>query len=379
MEAGDYNLKNNNLIRVYKYLYDHHEATKMELVYALHLSLPTVTQDLEELLANGRIIVDSGKRAVTKTGRPAAVYTFDSRHHISFGVEVLANKFKVAAVDLYGSIILSKSFDLSFENSDQYFQKFGNYVNQFIEQQQYKKDDILGITIAIQGIVDKDNEHMLFGKLLNNSDFSRTDFGRYLNYPVSLIHDTEAAAIAENWHRSETSSAFFISLNKNMGSAFIINNSVVHMENLSSGTIEHMTLYSNGRTCYCGKRGCSDAYCSAESLEKASGLPIEDFFRKKKDGNHECQSIWRQFLYDLATVIDNVRMVVPRDIILGGTIDEYLTDDDIRVIMDNVQDITTFKGVAPLIMRSRYGTNGALMGSALTDIISYLQRNGLDI
>ena len=213
MEAGDYNLKNNNLIRVYKYLYDHHEATKMELVYALHLSLPTVTQDLEELLANGRIIVDSGKRAVTKTGRPAAVYTFDSRHHISFGVEVLANKFKVAAVDLYGSIILSKSFDLSFENSDQYFQKFGNYVNQFIEQQQYKKDDILGITIAIQGIVDKDNEHMLFGKLLNNSDFSRTDFGRYLNYPVSLIHDTEAAAIAENWHRSETSSAFFISLN----------------------------------------------------------------------------------------------------------------------------------------------------------------------
>ena len=251
MEAGDYNLKNNNLIRVYKYLYDHHEATKMELVYALHLSLPTVTQDLEELLANGRIIVDSGKRAVTKTGRPAAVYTFDSRHHISFGVEVLANKFKVAAVDLYGSIILSKSFDLSFENSDQYFQKFGNYVNQFIEQQQYKKDDILGITIAIQGIVDKDNEHMLFGKLLNNSDFSRTDFGRYLNYPVSLIHDTEAAAIAENWHRSEASSAFFISLNKNMGSAFIINNSVVHMENLSSGTIEHMTLYSNGRTCYC--------------------------------------------------------------------------------------------------------------------------------
>lgn len=151
------------------------------------------------------------------------------------------------------------------------------------------------------------------------------------------------------------------------------------MENLSSGTIEHMTLYSNGRTCYCGKRGCSDAYCSAESLEKASGLPIEDFFRKKKDGNHECQSIWRQFLYDLATVIDNVRMVVPSDIILGGTIDEYLTDDDIRVIMDNVQDITTFKGVAPLIMRSRYGTNGALMGSALTDIISYLQRNGLDI
>ena len=151
------------------------------------------------------------------------------------------------------------------------------------------------------------------------------------------------------------------------------------MENLSSGTIEHMTLYSNGRTCYCGKRGCSDAYCSAESLEKASGLPIEDFFRKKKDGNHECQSIWRQFLYDLATVIDNVRIVVPSDIILGGTIDEYLTDDDIRVIMDNVQDITTFKGVAPLIMRSRYGTNGALMGSALTDIISYLQRNGLDI
>ena len=72
MDAGDYNLKNNNLVRVYKYLYDHHEATKMELVYALHLSLPTVTQDLEELLVNGRIIVDAGKRAVTKTGRPAA-------------------------------------------------------------------------------------------------------------------------------------------------------------------------------------------------------------------------------------------------------------------------------------------------------------------
>ena len=85
MRASTADLRNANLLAVYKYIYEHKEATKTEISYALRLSLPTVTQDLNELLSSSRIL--SAQKAEASVGRPAMLYQFNSNHHVSFGVE----------------------------------------------------------------------------------------------------------------------------------------------------------------------------------------------------------------------------------------------------------------------------------------------------
>lgn len=40
-----------------------------------------------------------------------------------------------------------------------------------------------------------------------------------------------------------------------------MNNEIYYGDRMHSGEFGHMTLEINGRQCYCGKKGCVDAYC----------------------------------------------------------------------------------------------------------------------
>ena len=95
MRASTAELRNANLLAVYKYIYEQKEATKTEISYALRLSLPTVTQDLNELLSSSRIL--STQKTEASVGRPAMLYQFNSNHHVAFAVP---GRLQAARIDL---------------------------------------------------------------------------------------------------------------------------------------------------------------------------------------------------------------------------------------------------------------------------------------
>ena len=196
-----------------------------------------------------------------------------------------------------------------------------------------------GVRLNLPAVVPVSYTH-LYGDLLKSNEFTRTDFAQYLDYPCTLIHDAEAAAFAELWHLKLSHNAIYLSLNNFLGSAFIFNGSIVHSQDLSSGTIEHMCLYPNGNECYCGKKGCVDAYCSANSLIKNAGENIEDFFSHVKKGSPPHVEIWHNYLRDLAITIDNIRMVISSDIVIGGILQPFITDEDLQLLNDYVKTVS---------------------------------------
>ncbi len=50
-------------------------------------------------------------------------------------------------------------------------------------------------------------------------------------------------------------------------------------ETFKSAEFGHMIIEKGGRTCYCGKNGCVDAYCSAKVLSKYSDDDLELFLK----------------------------------------------------------------------------------------------------
>ena len=40
-----------------------------------------------------------------------------------------------------------------------------------------------------------------------------------------------------------------------------------------------MTLIPNGKLCYCGKKGCTESYCSARSLVEGFDEDFQTFFQ----------------------------------------------------------------------------------------------------
>lgn len=374
-EAATKDVKNYNKERILKLIYESGGITRQEIVYRLHISLPTITRCLNELTDEGKIICSKGTESTG--GRPALVYQFNENYRFAVGVEILADRLNVAVLNLKGDIVKEASVEIGFMNSESYFSIYRSMLNRVIDSLHVSQSAILGITISIQGILAPDGEHVSFGKLLNSTTFTKSRFRKGIPYPLFLFHDTEAAAIAELSKCRGVRNGIVISLNSNSGSAIIIDGKVVHTDCLSSGALEHMILHEDGELCYCGKKGCADAYCSAGTIRKASMESLDTFFEKKNSGAAMENRIWDTFLQDLSLFLDNARMVVCGDIILSGTLSQYLTEDDFSRIRTGIEKVTAFQNLPYRIIRGYYGEKAALIGAGLMLIQDSLRQEGL--
>ncbi|MFQ9679073.1 MAG: ROK family protein [Ruthenibacterium lactatiformans] len=103
-----------------------------------------------------------------------------------------------------------------------------------------------------------------------------------------------------------------------MGSAVLIGRRLYLGHNLRSGEVGHTTLVPGGRPCYCGKSGCVDAYCRAGLLHGHTGGSLKDFFLRLHTGDAALRSVWDAYLDNVAVVVNNLRMMLDCDVILGG-------------------------------------------------------------
>lgn len=364
-----------NFQNVYQLLYQKGPLTQQDICRLANISRPTATQYLRQLLQANKIY--AGGKHKEAHGRPACLYCFNPNACISIGVEVMVNKVKIAAVNLLGEIEKRETIHLAFINSDSYFQHASSWIKLFMDSLDMPFENILGLTISFQGIVSRDNEHVSFSKLLTNAPFSKSDFSKYFDSPVSLVHDAEMGAVAEIWHYCQITNGIYLSLNPYLGSGLIVNRTVVHTPDLSSGAIEHMILHENGELCYCGKKGCADSYCSVNALERSAGKGIDALFDGIKSGFSEDKRVWENYLWELAALIDNVRMVLPGDVILGGLLSQYMCEEDTARLKSMVQQLSAFKDAPFDIYIGHYGSDASLVGSALMKISEYCQKEGL--
>ena len=87
-----------------------------------------------------------------------------------------------------------------------------------------------------------------------------------------------------------------------------------------------MILVPGGRPCYCGKKGCADAYCASSALTGERYESLEQFMDSLSAGEADASEKWGEYLDHLAVLISNLRMAYDMDIILGGEVGGYLPD-----------------------------------------------------
>lgn len=357
-----------NKSHVYTYIYQHKQTSKQELSSALNLSLPTVSQNIKELMDDG-LITKSGLFK-SESGRKPQIIQCCCDAKIAIGIDVLKETVKIVAVDLYGTIIYTSSFPVHYQNEDSYYQIVKHLITDFINNLPYSQNQILGIGIATQGIVSSDGSSIIYGKIMNNAGLTLDVFSQHLDYPCIFIHDAEAAASAELWFNHEITDAVYLGLNRNIGGAVIINREMHRSCFSQCGSIEHISINPNGRLCHCGRKGCLEAYCSGASLEKDSGLPLELFFTRLRNQDTACLTIWNQYLQNLAIFIDNIRFAVSGVVILDGLIASYFTEDDYAALEHFVQK-TDFADL--LLLPGNGKKNASALGAALYYIDNFLK------
>ena len=365
-------LKKINRSKIYQYIYRSKLTSKLQIVQDLQMGLSTVSQNLN-LLENEGLIEKNGYFDSTG-GRKANAIQIVSDFRISIGVGILKNMFHITAIDLYGNTICTDTIPLTYSNTAAYYQQLTDKVKDFIEKKQYPEDKILGVSIATQGITSPDNTTVIYGNIMNNTGMRLKDFSRHLPYPCHLEHDSKSAAFLELWNHPELDSAVVFLLNRNLGGAIITNHQIHQGCSMHSGTIEHICINPDGPLCYCGNRGCLETYCSANSLEQASGMTIKEFFpllREKK--SPQLIQIWEDYLKHLAFAMKNLNLVIDAPIIISGYLAPYFTEDDTDYLLRQINSMTPFELKEEQILVGTHGQYTPAIGAALFYVKEFIQ------
>jgi len=358
-----------NKKRIMNLLYQR-QMTRQDIARELSLSLPTVSQILKELETQG--LVEETGVLESSGGRKPALISIIYNAKFSAGVEITRNHIRFVAIDLSGSVLFHKRISSRFENSDEYFAGLSRLSKEMLDESGIDQDRLLGIGIAIPGVVQKRLEMVEFVPTLNVKNLPEQSINKHFNERILIDNDANLAGFAEIWNMQRLSDAVFLSINKGVGGAVIINGRIYGGNNRRAGEFGHMTIVKDGKECACGKLGCFEAYCSTNVLA-GNGGDLADFFQSLQNGDSRCAQIWDEYLGHLAAGINSIRMMFDTDIIIGGDIDEYI-EGYLDTLNERLRDINTFSDSTGYLHISKYGAMASAVGAALMHVDEFLNK-----
>ena len=353
-------LKQFNRQKIFHCLMQEGPCTKQELVSRLGLSLPTINQNLSELAG---LIRESGSVGNTG-GRRAKLYEIDDQSRLAVGLDITRTCITAVLVDLSGTVVHTERLPYPFVLGEAYARALADLVASSLSAVGAAPEQILGVGIAVPGLVTEDRKRIYYGKILNFTGRTVEDFSRFLPYPVTLENDANAAGFAEVWSCKNLGNAFYISLCNNIGGSVLIRNEIYTGIHQRAGEIGHMTIVPDGRVCYCGKRGCFETYCAATILSDLAGGSLSGFFSLLKSGNLRASAVWQEYLQALAIAVNNIHMLFDCDVILGGYVGAYM-EPYLPELQKLAADRNTFASDAAYIRVCRYQTEAPAAGAAL--------------
>ncbi len=331
-------VKQNNCNNIYFYLHKRRVATKREIAYDLELSLPTVTKTLNTLVEQR--LINSSSKIVSKTGgRNPVAYSYLPDARVAIGVGIAKHYVKTVVVDLDGNVIESVQKIIEYNRLDEYMKFLGEQVEDIIKLAKLKKKKILGVGIAVPGLIDHEKEYVVDGRVIDNSGMTKEDFVKYIPFKTRLIHDSDAAGFAEIMkldNPGDIKAVCYFNVSNSVGGSVFINNKSYRGDGLFSCEIGHLNLIPGGKKCYCGNLGCFDPYCTTEALSSHTNGDLALFFDKLEKGDKKLKKVWDTYLEYLVTAITEIRIMFGCKIIIGGEIgafiDKYM--DTLREMAD---------------------------------------------
>ncbi len=317
--GGGIEIKRLNRIRTMQYILDAKMVSRQEIAAALGFSMPTVLQNVADLIECG-LVCESGEYGSTG-GRKAKALSIREGVRCAIGVEITARHLHMVLSDLNQKVLDTVSCRFPYQNTQEYYVKLGEMVQDFVKKNKLGTENsytLIGVGFSLPGILDQDQGMLLQSHALGVSNINLGQFSYNIPYNTCFDNDANNAAYAEITDKQQNT--IYLSLNDTVGGATYINGSIYQGDHYKSAEFGHMVIVPNGEKCYCGKRGCLDAYCSARVLKQSGEGTLEQFFEDLNKGIAEKERIWSAYLEHLALAVSNLRMAYDCDIILGGNI-----------------------------------------------------------
>ena len=357
--------------RIYRFLYETKGfCSRQTLAGSCGVSMPTLYQNLGELMEDG-LVRFTGEDQFTG-GRRAQGLGIVPEARFSIGVSVTEHNLRLVAADLRLHEIAYRTQPVELLSRAPDAAEFARIIEDFIDEFSLERKRLLGVGVAIPGLLTADHTRLLVAPTLGQRDIPLDDLIHSLPYPVRAENDGSASGHAECFVRGGHRNMAYLSLENGVGGAVLMNGELSAGDNSRSGEFGHICVEPGGLPCLCGKNGCLEAYCSALRIEERFGVSLEEFFRGVEQHRPDYEALLYDMLRHLAVAINSIRMTLDCDVVIGGFLSEYLSPY-LGVLRGYVQALDAFSENAEYVQLSRLPRHITPLGAALYFIREFIE------
>ena len=351
--------------RMYRYIYNAvTPVTKQQLANALGFSLPTVHQNIGELMEAG--MIRPGEMQKSTGGRPAVGYTVNEKIRYSVGASVTSTSIRILLTDIRQNEIDCRTVPLLSPEGAKIGKQIAAELDRCLADHGIDDGMVLGVGITFPGVIDRRKNTIVLSPTLKMKDIALSEVAEPLRFPVFIENDSTCGGAAE-WlglsPEEKKEDFVYLYLENGIGGAVFINGRPYVGSNRRSGEFGHMCIRPDGPVCNCGKRGCLEAYCSSLRITRDLGISAETFMQEVRRGNEQYLAIWEDILLHLSIGIDNLRMAFDCSVILGGYMSRYL-EPYLERLREMAAGRSPSETDGDYIRLGKYPSRAALMGVA---------------
>ena len=229
-----------NLIRIYR------EISGAELARLTNLRPSTVLYILRNLDEKGLIEISGTGVSTTKGGKKPTLWKIKSNIGYAIGIEILVHKIRIVLADMVGVFIDKNEHIPANKITDKNLvEELLKSINSIIEKHHLDLDKIIGIGIAVPGMVDSKNGHIHYASALGVENFPlKLKLESKLPLQFTIANDANSGAMDVKWYTEPTqklpANIVYITYNqgaKNLGAGLIINNALYNGVSGAAGEI----------------------------------------------------------------------------------------------------------------------------------------------
>lgn len=367
-----------NVVSVLRTMYREGGCSKAEIAQLTRMSSATVTRIIADLLEQG--VVAEDKIAESTGGRKPVIFKLNYNKLYIVGIELVRDRVALAVCNLKGDILTRRAFrPYSLEPPDM-INEIGKEFELLLSLNGINREHILGIGLAISGIVNADAGILLRSVNLGWKDVNISDeLEEALGFPVVLENDANAAALAEFWFgcAKDIANFMYLKTDTGVGAGIMSDGRIMVGPRGMAGEIGHVPVIKNGRECACGQRGCLETYLYGQGLirryELETGIQLEEpkeLFCRMASQDPYARSLVDEGIEALTTVLSLAANIADLDLIVIGGLWGELGGSFLSSVEMGCNEIIERTGLGKTlrVRGSALGENSDILGAVATVI-----------
>lgn len=242
---------------ILKLIREHGPISRTALARRTQLTPATAFSIVEELMSQD-LVRETGI-GPSGGGRRPMLFEFNGQSYGVIGVVVRSSQVLGLVCDLEANTLLERAIDFKPEDDPDVVELIKAIVRELIQDSHVNKDRLMGIGIAVPGLVDVAEGIVVQSESRRWENLPLRDIlAEEFELPIYVEADDKALAIGESFFGAgkEVPNAVYIKVGGGLGAGLIIDGALVRGSDNMAGEIGHILIDPEGPRCKCGNYGC---------------------------------------------------------------------------------------------------------------------------